>query len=96
MKAGTVLSCERHPNADKLLVFQVDTGTETRQIVSGLAEFYRPEELVGRRVVCVMNLKPVKLRGVESRGMLLTAEDTTGTVTLLTTHEEVEAGAEVS
>lgn len=96
MKTGTVLSCERHPNADKLLVFQVDTGTETRQIVSGLAEFYRPEELVGRRVVCVMNLKPVKLRGVESRGMLLTAEDTTGTVTLLTTHEEVEAGAEVS
>lgn len=96
MKAGVVTSCEAHPNADKLLVFQVDLGAETRQIVSGLAAFYKPEELVGRRVIAVTNLKPTKLRGVESQGMLLTAEDAAGTVTLLSTHEEVAPGAEVS
>lgn len=95
MKAGVVLSCEKHPKADKLLVFQVDLGTETRQIVSGLAAYYRPEELIGRKVICVTNLKPTKLRGIESQGMLLTAEDDKR-VSLLTTHEEVAPGAEVS
>lgn len=95
MKAGVVLSCEKHPKADKLLVFQVDLGTETRQIVSGLAAYYKPEELVGRRVIAVTNLLPAKLRGIESQGMLLTAESN-GVVTLLSTHEEVAPGAEVS
>lgn len=96
MRAGTVKNCTPHPDADKLLVFEVDLGDETRQIVSGLAEFYAPEDLIGRRVVCVTNLKPAKLRGVVSQGMLLTAEDASGTVTLLTTHEAVDSGAEVS
>ena len=90
-----MLSCEKHPKADKLLVFQVDLGTETRQIVSGLAAYYKPEELVGRRVIAVTNLLPAKLRGIESQGMLLTAESN-GVVTLLSTHEEVAPGAEVS
>lgn len=96
MKAGVVKACTQHPNADKLLVFEVDLGKETRQIVSGLAQIYRPEDLIGRRVIAVTNLKPVKLRGVQSQGMLLTAEDQNGTVTLLSTHEEVQPGAEVS
>lgn len=95
MRAGVVKSCEKHSKADKLLVFQVDLGTETRQIVSGLAAYYAPEELVGRRVIAVTNLKPTKLRGIESNGMLLTAESG-DTVTLLSTHEEVAPGAEVS
>lgn len=95
MKAGKVLSCEKHPKADKLLVFQVDFGAETRQIVSGLAQVYKPEELIGKRVIAVTNLAPVKLRGVESNGMLLTAGDGE-TITLLSTHEEVNLGAEVS
>lgn len=95
MTTGIVKECAQHPKADKLLVFQVDLGTETRQIVSGLAEFYDPAELVGRRVVVVTNLKPVKLRGVESNGMLLTAE-LGDAVKLLTAEESVCPGALVS
>lgn len=96
MKTGIVKTCTPHPNADKLLVFTVQVGAETRQIVSGLAKVYQPEALIGRRVIVVTNLKPAKLRGIESQGMLLTAEGKDGTVTLLSTHEEVDSGAEVS
>ena len=68
---GTVEKCEKHPDADKLLVSQINIGKETRQIVSGIADFYRPEEMVGKKVIVVSNLKPAKLRGVESQGMIL-------------------------
>jgi methionyl-tRNA synthetase len=71
MVVGEVLSCEKHPNADKLLVSQVDTKDRVRQIVSGIADTYTKEEMVGKKVVIVKNLKPVKLRGVLSEGMLL-------------------------
>ncbi len=74
-RVGTVLSCEKHPKADKLLVFQIKMGTERRQIVSGVADSYRPEELVGKKVVVVANLKPRMLRGVESNGMLMFADN---------------------
>ncbi|MGI6737291.1 MAG: methionine--tRNA ligase [Anaerovoracaceae bacterium] len=73
LRVGTILSCEKHPNADKLLVFQVQMGSERRQIISGVAEYYRPEETVGRKVVVVANLAPRKLRGLESKGMILFA-----------------------
>ena len=73
LKVGTVIACEKHPKADKLLVEQVDLGDETRQIVSGIAKFYSPEAMIGQKVVVVTNLKPVKLRGVESQGMILCA-----------------------
>ena len=73
LKVGTVITCEKHPKADKLLVEQVDLGDETRQIVSGIAKFYSPEAMIGQKVVVVTNLKPVKLRGVESQGMILCA-----------------------
>ncbi len=72
-KLGTVKSVEKHPKADRLLVSQVDMGDETRQIVSGIASYFKPEEVVGKKVVVVTNLKPVKLRGVESQGMILCA-----------------------
>ena len=72
-KVGTIVECKAHPKADRLLVEQVDLGNEVRQIVSGIAKFYKPEELVGKQVVVVTNLKPVKLRGVESNGMILCA-----------------------
>lgn len=73
LKVGTITECKPHPKADRLLVEQIDLGDEVRQVVSGIAEHYKPEELVGKQVIVVTNLKPVKLRGVESQGMLLCA-----------------------
>lgn len=73
MKIGTILECKPHPKAEFLLIEQVDLGDEQRQIVSGLAKYYKPEELVGKQVVVVTNLKPIKLRGIESQGMILCA-----------------------
>lgn len=75
LRVGTILSCEKHPKADKLLVFQVKMGTETRQIVSGVAQYYEPEDTIGKKVVVVANLKPRKLRGLESKGMILFADN---------------------
>ena len=75
LKVGTILSAEKHPKADRLLVEQIDLGNETRQIVSGIAANYKPEEVVGKKVIVVTNLKPVKLRGVESQGMILCASN---------------------
>ncbi len=73
-RVGKILSAEKHPKADKLLVFKVKMGTETRQIISGVAAYYKPEELVGRNVIVVANLKPRNLRGMESKGMLMFAD----------------------
>lgn len=75
LRVGTILSAEKHPKADKLLVFQVKMGTETRQIVSGIAAHYKPEDCVGKKVVVVANLAPRKLRGLESKGMILFADN---------------------
>ena len=72
---GEILECKKHANAEKLLVSQVKMGAVTRQIVSGIAAYYKPEELVGKKVIVVENLKPVKIRGVESFGMLLCASN---------------------
>ena len=74
-RVGTILKCEKHPKADKLLVSQVKMGTEVRQVISGVAENFTPEEMVGKKVVVVANLKPRMLRGLESHGMLLFAGD---------------------
>ena len=73
MVVGKVVECKKHPDADKILVFNVDFGYEQRQILSGVAQYYKPEELVGKKVIAVMNLKPRKIRGLESNGMLLSA-----------------------
>lgn len=75
LKTGTVLKCEKHPKADKLLVSQIDVGNgDVRQIVSGIATHFTPEDMVGRQVIVVTNLKPAKLRGIESQGMILVGE----------------------
>lgn len=75
LKTGTVLKCEKHPKADKLLVSQIDCGNgDVRQIVSGIATHFTPEDMVGKQVIVVTNLKPAKLRGVESQGMILVGE----------------------
>lgn len=75
LKVGTIISAEKHPKADRLLVEQIDLGEETRQIVSGIAASFSPEDVVGKKVIVVTNLKPVKLRGVESQGMILCASN---------------------
>lgn len=72
---GKIVEAKKHPKADKLLVFKVDLGNEVRQIVSGIAKFYKPEDLIGYKVIVVKNLKPIKLRGEDSFGMLLCASD---------------------
>lgn len=72
---GEILEAKKHPKADKLLVFKVNIGTEVRQIVSGIAKFYNPDELIGKKVIVVKNLKPINLRGEESKGMLLCGSD---------------------
>lgn len=74
LRVGEVVSCEKHPKADRLLVLQVRIGDEVRQIVSGVAKYYKPEEMTGRHVIVVANLKPIKLRGQESKGMILFAD----------------------
>jgi len=73
LRVAQVTACEKHPNADKLLVLQLDLGYEKRQVVSGIANYYTPEEMVGKKVILVANLKPVKLRGELSQGMILAA-----------------------
>ncbi|MCK8059224.1 MULTISPECIES: methionine--tRNA ligase [unclassified Fusibacter] len=73
LRVAEILSAEKHPKADKLLVLQVQVGPEKRQVVSGISKFYKPEELVGEKVILVANLKPVILRGIESQGMILAA-----------------------
>lgn len=94
-KVAEVLDCDLHPNADKLLVFKLKIGDEVRQIVSGIRKHYEPEELIGKKVIAITNLKPVVLRGVESNGMLLSAANGEN-LTLLTTMADIESGAEIS
>ncbi len=95
LKIATIKSAEPHPNADKLMVLQIDLGTEERQILAGIRNHYSPEELIGRQIVVVANLEPAKLRGLESQGMLLAASDE-GRVIILTPDKVVQPGAKVS
>ena len=94
LRVAEVLACEKVKKADKLLKFQLDLGTEKRQIISGIAKYYDPEELIGRKVICVTNLKPVKLRGEWSEGMILSGEDpTTGNLSLATVDQSLPNGS---
>jgi methionine--tRNA ligase beta chain len=95
LKVATIKSAEPHPNADKLMLLQVDLGTEQRQICAGIRNHYTPEELVGRQIIVVANLETAKLRGLESQGMLLAASDE-GRVVILSPEKSVQPGAKVS
>src|SRR5947199_2634848 len=95
LRVATIKSAEPHPNADRLLVLQIDLGTEQRQICAGIRNHYTPEELVGRQVVVVANLETAKLRGMESQGMLLAASDEDGVI-ILTPEKTGHPGAKVS
>jgi len=94
LRVGKVLAAERVPKSSKLLKLQVDIGTEQRQIVAGIGTKYAPEDMVGKRIVIVANLKPAKLMGVESQGMVLAAGDEEVSA-LLTTMEDVEPGSKI-
>ena len=95
LRVGHILTAEKVEKADKLLKFTVDLGSEQRTIVSGIAKYYTPEEMVGKQVVVVANLKPAKLRGIESQGMLLCAVSADGDVVLVAPEKRVPAGSEV-
>jgi methionyl-tRNA synthetase len=98
LRIATVLECKAHPNADKLLVLQIDLGTEKRQICAGLRQqIADPQTLVGKQIVVVANLAPRQMRGEISQGMLLAASDVaSGRVIVVTPSEAVAAGSKVS
>ncbi|MDP0530748.1 methionine--tRNA ligase [Porphyromonas gingivalis] len=95
IRVGTVLECEKVPKADKLLRFRIDDGLSGRTIVSGIAKHYAPEELVGKQVCFIANLPPRKLKGIESEGMILSAEDADGSLRVIMPAAEVAPGSQV-
>ena len=94
LRVGKIVSAQKIPKSEKLLKLEVDIGNEKRTVLAGIAQSYEPEKLIGKRIVVVANLKPAKLLGIESQGMLLAASDGAG-VKIVTFEEEVEPGAKV-
>lgn len=90
---GKVLECQKVPKADKLLQFKIDDGLGGRTIVSGIAKHYNPEDLVGKQVCFIANLAPRKLKGIESQGMILSAEDADGRLVVISPQDDVTAGS---
>ncbi len=95
MRVGTVLECTKVPKADKLLQFKIDDGLKTRTILSGIAKHFNPEELVGKQVCSIANLPPRTMRGIVSEGMILSAEDNEGKLSLLTVEPKAKPGSEI-
>lgn len=95
IRCGTILEAEQVPRADKLLKLKIDTGLDQRTVVSGIAGFFKPEELPGKRVCILVNLVPRKLKGIDSQGMILTAENPDGTLYFITPDEGTANGADV-
>ena len=93
IRVGTVLECTKVPKADKLLCFKIADGLENRTIVSGIAKYYKPEELVGKQVCFIANLAPRKLKGIESQGMILSAVNHDGSLSVITPEKEVKPGS---
>ncbi len=97
LRVGTVLTCEPHPNADKLLLVRVDLGAEQRQIVAGIRGYYEPAQLIGRQIVVVANLAPRAMRGYESQGMLLAASNADRSAVIVVSPEKpIANGSKVS
>ncbi len=96
LRVGEVIKCEPVPKAKKLLCSQIRIGNEVRQIVSGIAMYYKPEEMVGKKVAVITNLKPVKLCGVLSEGMILAASDDDGNLSVLTVDKDIITGSSIS
>jgi len=94
-QVGEIIKCEAVENSKKLLCSQVKIGSSVKQIVSGIRKYYSPEEMVGKKVMVLVNLKPAKLAGVLSEGMLLCAEDADGNLSLMTPEKDMPSGAEI-
>ena len=92
IRVGTITAAEKVEKADKLLKLTVDTGIDTRTVVSGIAEHYNPENIVGQKVSVLLNLAPRKIRGVESQGMILMAETAEGELAFVSPTKDLEAG----
>ena len=95
IRVGTILECQKVPKADKLLQFLIDDGLEKRTIVSGIAKYYKPEELIGKQVCFIANLASRKLKGIVSEGMILSAENQDGSLSVIMPQKEVKPGSEV-
>lgn len=95
LRVGKVLECVKVPKADKLLQFLIDDGMGKRTIISGIAAWYKPEDLVGKQVCFIANLEPRKLKGIESQGMILSVEDGGGSLSLITPSKDVEPGCQI-
>jgi len=95
LRVARIVHAEPHPNADKLMVLDVEIGPDRRRIVAGIRKHYAPEELLGKSIVVVANLQPATLRGIESQGMLLAASDEEGRLVLVTPEKPIGAGARV-
>jgi methionyl-tRNA synthetase len=95
VRVGVILEAEKVPKADKLLKLLVDTGLDRRTVVSGIAEHYQPQEIIGRKVSVLMNLAPRKIRGVESQGMILMAENKDGKLSFVSPEDGFEAGGDI-
>ena len=95
IRVGKILECQKVPKTDKLLQFKIDDGLEKRTIVSGIAKYYKPEELIGKQVCFVANLAPRKLKGIVSEGMILSAENNDGNLAVIMPEREVKPGSEV-
>ena len=94
-QVGEIIKCEAVEKSKKLLCSQVKIGSQVKQIVSGIRKYYTPEEMVGKKVMVLVNLKPAKLAGVMSEGMLLCAEDAEGNLALMTPEKPMPSGAEI-
>lgn len=95
IRVGTILTAEKHPDADKLLKMTIDTGIDERTVVSGIAEHYNPADIVGKQVSVLVNLAPRKIRGIESQGMILMAENNEGELAFVSPEKVIDNGGEV-
>lgn len=95
IRVGTILEAEKVPKADKLLKLLVDTGIDKRTVVSGIAKHYSSEEVIGKKVSVLLNLEPRNIRGVESQGMILMAENANGELSFVSPEKDVDSGSEI-
>jgi methionyl-tRNA synthetase len=93
IRTATILAAEKVPKTTKLLKLQIDTGNDVRTIVSGIAEYYDPDTIIGRQISIVANLEPRKIKGIESKGMILMAEDKDGKLVMVAPSENVSNGS---
>ncbi|MBL7069477.1 MAG: methionine--tRNA ligase subunit beta [Candidatus Omnitrophica bacterium] len=95
IRIAVIKDVKDHPNADKLFIVNCDTGTEEKQVVAGIKDSYKPEELIGKKVVVITNLEPATIRGVESHAMILAAKDD-NTLSVLVPEKEIKTGTKIS